>query len=56
MGFNYLKDGEPLLLGFQEILVLNWSNLEERKAELTLEPPIVFEPGTPEQEIQRLHQ
>ena len=39
----------------QEYLVLNWSTSEGWKAELTLEPPIGFEPGTPGLGTQRLN-
>ena len=41
--------------GFQEFLVLNWSTLEGWNAELALEPPSGFEPGTLGLEIQGLN-
>ena len=41
-----------LPLGPQDFLVLIYSTSEGWKAELTLEPPSGFEPGTPELGIQ----
>ena len=65
IGFNCLKATEPLrqwhdtvsfsLFSLQEFLVLNWSTLDRRKAELTLKPFSGFEPSTHELGLQLLN-
>ena len=49
---HYEETVHFLPLGPQGFRVLNWETLEGWKAELTLEPPSGFEPGTPGLEIQ----
>ena len=51
----YNKTVYFLPLSLQEFLVLNWPTSEGWKAELTLEPPGSFEPGTPGLGIQCLN-